>query len=218
MALALSPVGDPASYRAELAAYCRWRLGSPFDAEDAVQETLLRAWRGADGFQGRGPLKAWLYRIATNVCLDMIARRSRQPVPVAECPEQASDCADDAPVERALTREDRRLALIVAVQTLSPRQRAVLLLRDVLCLRAAEVAELLGITVAAVNSALQRARAGLGTADPEQLSPILDGSGAQVLARYAAAFDAEDLDALARLASAELEPRPEAVSGALLAA
>jgi RNA polymerase sigma-70 factor, ECF subfamily len=204
MALAPSRVDDPACHRAELTAYCRRRLGSAVDAEDAVQETLLRAWRGADGFQGRGSLSGWLYRIATNVCLDMIARRPRQPVPLDDCPEPASDRPDDDPADRALAREDRRMALIAAVQTLSPRQRAVLLLRDVLCWRAAEVAELLGMTVAAVNSALQRARASLGATDLEHLPPLLDRSGRQLFARYAAAFDTEDLDTITRLASAEL--------------
>jgi RNA polymerase sigma-70 factor (ECF subfamily) len=204
MAIASLAVDDPTSYRGELASYCRWRLGSSFDAEDAVQETLLRAWRAADGFQGRGPLRAWLYRIASNVCVDMFAARERQPVPVDGWPEPPPDCPDDDPANRALVREDRRLALIAAVGALAPRQRAVLLLRDVLGWRAAEVAELLAMTPVAVNSALQRARATLEATDLQQLPSIPEGSGRELFARYTAAFDTEDLDALTRLASAEL--------------
>jgi RNA polymerase sigma-70 factor, ECF subfamily len=198
------PANETASHRAELTAYCRRMLGSAFDAEDAVQETLLRAWRGSDGFEGRAPLRTWLYRIATNVCFDAIRRSALGAVPVDEWPELAADCPDADPAERAISRENLRLALIAAMQTLPPRQRAVLLLHHVLCWRAAEVAELLGTTVAAVNSALQRARATLGGTDLERLPPITDGPHRDLLARYLAAFDADDMDALISLTLGEL--------------
>jgi RNA polymerase sigma-70 factor (ECF subfamily) len=146
------------SHRSELKAYCRRMLGSSFDAEDAVQETLLRAWRAADTFQGRAALRSWLYRIATNVCIDAARRRSRDPIPAEEC---ACETLAPDPAEIALAHEDLRLALAVAAHRLPPRQRAVLFLRDGLGWRAADVAELLDMTVTAVNSALQRAHATL---------------------------------------------------------
>jgi RNA polymerase sigma-70 factor, ECF subfamily len=187
------------SHRVELNAYCGRMLGSPSEAEDAVQETLLRAWRAADRFEGRAALRTWLYSIATNVCFDTAKARSRRPVPVEEAPELAADRAELDPAERALNRETVRLALIAAVGKLPPRQRAVLLLREVLCWRAHEVAELLGTSVAAVNSALQRARATLDCIDQDRVPRITDKPERELLARYVAAFDADDVDALTSL-------------------
>jgi RNA polymerase sigma-70 factor, ECF subfamily len=149
------------SNRSELKAYCRRTLGSPFDADDAVQETLLRAWRSVDGLHEHAALRPWLYRIASNVCIDAINRRARQPVPTDEWEVQFAHASLPDPAELVLTREDVQLALTAVVDRLPQRQRTVLLLRDVLCFRAAEVADLLSTSVAAVNSALQRAHATL---------------------------------------------------------
>jgi RNA polymerase sigma-70 factor, ECF subfamily len=156
-----------AEHRPELRAYCRRRLGSQFDAEDAVQETLLRAWRAADSFQGRGTLRAWLYQIASNVCVDSANGRSRRPIPTD--PQHASfdHASAPDPAEVALARERVRLALSATVHHLPPRQQTVLLLRDALSWRAAEVATALDTSVAAVNSALQRAHATLSASDLE---------------------------------------------------
>jgi RNA polymerase sigma-70 factor (ECF subfamily) len=187
-----------ASHRPELKAYCHRMLGSPFDADDAVQETLLRAWRGSAGFEGRAPLRSWLYQIATNVCVDAAGGRSRRPVPTDDWVKADVAAADADPAERALSREDLRVALIASVVKLPPRQRAVLLLRDVLCWRAAEVAELLGTSVVAVNSALQRARAALGCADPGSPAPPT-AYHRQLVERYLDAFDTDDVDALTAL-------------------
>jgi RNA polymerase sigma-70 factor (ECF subfamily) len=169
-------------YRAELRAYCRRLLGSAFDADDAVQETMVRAWRAIDGFEGRASVRSWLYRIAGNVCTDLLRGRQRRPDPVdltagAEPGPAPSSAVPgngavttrggglDDPADVAVTRESVSSALAVAVQLLPPRQRAVLILREVLRWRADEVAELLGTTVASVNSALQRARATLALQD-----------------------------------------------------
>lgn len=187
------------SHRSELKAYCNRILGSPFDAEDAVQETLLRAWRGADGFEGRAALRTWLYRIATNVCVDAVTGRSRRPVPTDELDEADLGGAEADPAELALAREDLRLALTAAVQHLPARQRAALMLRDVLCWRATEAAELLGTSVAAVNSALQRAHATLECTDPDSQSPMTTPAPRGLVARYLAAFEADDVDAVAAL-------------------
>ncbi len=207
-------------HRAELVRYCYRMLGSPFEAEDAVQETLLRAWRGLDRFEGRAALRSWMYRIATNVCMDMLSGRARRARPIdlgpASEPIEASlhlqpeatwiepipgsmlaGTAD--PAELALERETVRLAFIAALQQLPPRQRAVLILCEVLRWRASEVAELLECSVASVNSALQRARATLqdGPASPADVAPALDDAQRALLARYVAAFEAYDIDALA---------------------
>jgi RNA polymerase sigma-70 factor (ECF subfamily) len=151
---------DP--YRRALAVHCYRMLGSPHDAEDVVQETLLRAWRKLDGFDRRASVHTWLYRIATNACLDELERRPRRPEPVQPFPdariEEAASPVYD-PAARYALREGMELALLAAIQQLPGRQRAVLILRDVLGWTAPEVAELLDSTVAAVNSALQRARA-----------------------------------------------------------
>jgi RNA polymerase sigma-70 factor, ECF subfamily len=186
------------AHRSELKAYCRWRLGCQFDAEDAVQEVLLRAWRGGQRFEGRAPLRSWLYRIANNVCVDAAKRRSHQPMPVDEW---EPDDLDASPTELALARENLRLALIAVVQELPPRQRAVLLLRDVLGWRAAEVAAWLGMSTVAVNSALQRAHATLDAVDADRLAPIGDKRQQGLVTRYLAAFAADDVGALVSLAT-----------------
>lgn len=207
-------------HRRELIGYCYRMLGSPFEAEDAVQETMLRAWRGYERFEGRSALRSWLYRIATNVCFDMTAGRARRARPMdlgsAQTPETANLntlpevtwiepipgnllAEHDDPAEAAIERETVRLAFIAALQHLAPRQRAALLLCEVMRWQAKEVAELLDTSVASVNSALQRARATLqasevsyGEAQPEGM----DTAQKELLARYVEAFEAYDLDAL----------------------
>ena len=209
-------------HRAELTAYAYRMLGSAFEAEDAVQETLVRAWRNLDRFEGRASLRSWLYRIATNVCLDMLSGRERRarPMdlgpsgePVAEnlntLPEvtwiepipDSAVTADGDPAEVAATRETIRLAFVAALQHLPPRQRAVLILCEVLRWQAAEVAELLETSVASVNSALQRARATLSASEVSAAttSPELDESDRELLARYVNAFEQYDMDALTSL-------------------
>ena len=214
------------AYRGELTGYCYRMLGSAFEAEDAVQETFLRAWRSLDGFEGRSSLRSWLYRIATNVCLDMkdgSQRRARpmdltaaqsadtplrEPLPEATWIEPIPDGralpAGD-PAEVAEMRESIRLAFIAALQHLAPRQRAVLILRDVLRWKATEVAELLGTTVASVTSALQRARATLADGDVSANAPPKPSDGAQeeLLARYVDAFERYDMDSLTSLLHAD---------------
>jgi RNA polymerase sigma-70 factor (ECF subfamily) len=215
-----------AEHRRELTGYCYRMLGSIFDAEDAVQETMLRAWRSLDRLEGSGALRSWLYRIATNVCLDALAGRKRRALPVDFSAEPSAPVpaslagvlADGAwvepaldrqvlpsgggdPAEIAVQRESVRLAFIAALQHLPPRQRAVLLLRDVLRWRADEVATLLGTSVAAVNSALQRARATLAAQQAGQAAPAreVDEDQAELLARYLDAFARYDIDALVAL-------------------
>jgi RNA polymerase sigma-70 factor (ECF subfamily) len=207
-------------HRSELTGYCYRMLGSPFEAEDAVQETFIRAWRGYDRFEGRSALRSWLYRIATNVCLDMLSGRerrarpmdlgpSREPVidnlntlPEVTWIEPVPDAlvvqSDGDPAEVALARETIRLAFVAALQHLPPRQRAVLILCEVLRWKASEVAELLETSVASVNSALQRARATLEAADISVDTP-LEPADSELLARYVAAFEAYDIDALTSL-------------------
>ncbi len=207
------------AHRVELTAYCYRMLASPFEAEDAVQETLIRAWRGYERFEGRAALRSWLYRIATNVCLDMLNGRERRPRPMDLGPAGApvfenlnvpADVAwlqpapdslvvsDGDPAEIAQARETLRLAFVAALQHLPPRQRAVLILSEVLRWQATEVAELLDTSVASVNSALQRARATIAARDmtaPTQLGEI----ERSLLERYVAAFEDYDLDALTSL-------------------
>ena len=210
-------------YRNELTAYCYRMLGSAFEAEDAVQETMVRAWRALDRFEGRSALRSWLYRIATNVCFDMLSssqRRARpmdlgpagtassavpDPLPEATWLSPMPDGwvlpADGDPAEVAVSRETVRLAFVAALQHLPPRQRAVLMLREVLSWQASEVAQLLETTVASVNSALQRARATLAAvhaADTDILQP-LDEAQQALLARYLDAFERYDLDSLTAL-------------------
>ena len=211
-------------HRVELTGYCYRMLGSAFEAEDAVQETMVRAWRGLDRFEGRSALRSWLYRIATNVCLDMLNGRQRRARPmdlgpaspaelatlgsarseetwVEPIPDGRAVPATDDPAEVAVARDTIRLAFVAALQHLPPRQRAVLILREVLRWRASEVAELLETTVASVNSALQRARATLADHHPTATAaadPIDDAQRA-LLDRYVDAFERYDLDALTAL-------------------
>jgi RNA polymerase sigma-70 factor (ECF subfamily) len=198
-------------------------LGSPFEAEDAVQETLLKAWRGLDRFEGRSALRSWLYRIATNTCLDMLSSRERRARPmdlgpaqepvesnlnalpevtwVEPVPDALVVSPDADPAEVAESRETIRLAFVAALQHLPPRQRAVLLLCEVLRWQAAEVAELLETSVASVNSALQRARATLEAVNlkPTQTPSTVDEVDAELLSRYVQAFEQYDMSALTSL-------------------
>jgi RNA polymerase sigma-70 factor, ECF subfamily len=191
------------SHRTELTGYCRRMLGSQFDAEDAVQETLLRAWRSADRLQQPAALRSWLYRIAGNVCVDSVNRRARLPVPVEACCEQLDQGADLDPVELVLAREELRVALGAVMHRLPPRQRAVLLLREILCWQAAEVADLLATSVAAVNSALQRAHATLSRHELEPFAPAAEHAGHALVTRYLNAFEADDVDALTTLSCSD---------------
>ncbi len=216
--------GDLERHRVELTGYCYRMLGSTFEAEDAVQEALTRAWRGIDRFEGRSALRSWLYRIATNVCFDMLDGRKHRARPMDLGPSSTANATLAAPMpettwlepvpdgrvlpagggdpaEQAIARESVRLAFVAALQHLPPKQRAVLILREVLRWRATEVAELLGSTVPSVNSALQRARAtldarGLTSSDP--LRPMDDAQRA-LLERYVEAFEAYDVDSLVSL-------------------
>jgi RNA polymerase sigma-70 factor (ECF subfamily) len=186
-------------------------LGSLQDAEDATQETLVRAWRSLAGFERRAPLRHWLYRIATTTCLKMLASRDRRPVSFTELtylqpyPDRLLDqipTADPDPAAAAESRETVALAFIAALQLLPASQRAVLVLRDVLALRAAEVADLLGTSVAAVNSALQRARTTMRTAAPtpaEPASGALDARDREVVDRFVDAWQRNDVPGLAAL-------------------
>ena len=207
-------------YRVELRGFCYRMLASPFDAEDAVQETFIRAWRGYDSFEGRASLRSWLYKIATNVCLDMrrsVERRARpmdfgpsqEPIManlntlpettwLEPAPDELIVAADRDPADIAVARDSVRLAFVAALQHLPPRQRAVLILCEVLQWKAAEVAELLDTTTASVNSALQRARATLDTAKPSASVPAseLNAADRELLARYVKAFEAYDIEAL----------------------
>src|SRR5438874_8647444 len=209
-------------HRVELNAYCYRMLGSPFEAEDAVQEAFIRAWRGYDRFEGRAALRSWLYRIATNVCFDMLNGRERRARPMdlgparepieanlATLPEatwlqpipDGRAVPEGDPAEVAVARETIRLAFVAALQHLPPRQRAVLILCEVLRWKAAEVAELLETSVASVNSALQRARATLETSDVSSTDPAppLDEAQRELLERYVKAFERYDMDALTSL-------------------
>ncbi|MFK8910197.1 sigma-70 family RNA polymerase sigma factor [Streptomyces sp. YS-3] len=211
-------------HRTELTGYCYRMLGSAFEAEDAVQDTLVRAWRGYEKFENRSSLRSWLYRIATNVCLDMLTASGKRARPMdLTAPQTASSAvlrsrpevtwlepvpdarvlptAVDDPAETAVARESVRLAFVAALQHLPPKQRAVLILREVLAWKASEVAELLGTTVASVNSALQRARATLAESEPRasDAADPLDEEQQKLLARYVAAFEGYDMSALTSL-------------------
>ncbi|MFG2940538.1 sigma-70 family RNA polymerase sigma factor [Streptomyces sp. NPDC048282] len=212
-------------HRTELTGYCYRMLGSSFEAEDAVQDTLVRAWRSHEKFEGRSSLRSWLYRIATNVCLDMLnaGNKRARPMDLSESTPLAQaalsprpdntwlEPVPDArvlpsphdPAEAAVAKESIRLAFMAALQQLPPKQRAVLILREVLAWKASEVAELLGTSVASVNSALQRARATLAEqqqsgADAE-VSNALDEEQQKLLERYVAAFEGYDMTALTAL-------------------
>jgi RNA polymerase sigma-70 factor, ECF subfamily len=214
------------SHRRELTGYCYRMLGSAFEADDAVQETMLRAWRGSASFEGRSSLRSWLYRIATNVCLDMLRGEKRRalpmdlgpasppvesllrpspaedlwitPIPTATVAPEHGD-----PADIAVVRDSVRLAFVTALQHLPARQRAALILCEVLRIPAVEAATILDTTVAAVNSALQRARATLA-ALPDERTPAsactpLDTASAELLARYVEAFERYDMAALLAL-------------------
>ena len=216
---AAPPFGELEQHRRELTAYCYRMLGSPFEAEDAVQDTLLRAWRSIDRFEGRSSLRSWLYRIATNVCLDMLGGRERRARPMDLGParepvlenlntlpevtwlEPVPEGLIADPAEVAVERETIKLAFVAALQHLPPRQRAVLILCEVLRWQATEAAELLDTSVASVNSAHQRARATLdaknvSASDP---APPLDEADRELLARYVEAFERYDIEALTSL-------------------
>ncbi len=207
-------------HRVELTAYCYRMLGS-VDAEDAVQETFIRAWKAFDRFEGRSALRSWLYRIATNVCFDMLEGRKRRARPMDLGPAgepivenlrtpdvswlepmpDARVVPDGDPAEVVAARESVRLAFVAALQHLPPRQRAVLILCEVLRWQASEVAELLDTSVASVNSALQRARATLesGRVEASTTAPSVDAADAELLQRYVDAFERYDMTALTSL-------------------
>ncbi|HEX2383257.1 MAG TPA: sigma-70 family RNA polymerase sigma factor [Acidimicrobiales bacterium] len=209
-------------HRRELTGYCYRMLGSVFESDDAVQETMVRAWRSVDSFEGRSSVRSWLYRIATNVCLDMLRSRQRRALAMDLGPSSTADSflgttkpesawvtpipdarvvpEDSDPAEVAASRESIRLAFVTALQHLPARQRAVLILREVLRWQATEVAELLDTSVASVNSALQRARATLATR--ENRTPdadVIDPRQQELLARYVDAFERYDVASLVAL-------------------
>jgi RNA polymerase sigma-70 factor, ECF subfamily len=209
-------------YRVELTGYCYRMLGSAFEAEDATQETMIRAWKSIDRFEGRSTLRTWLYRIATNVCLDMLGGRQRRARPMdlgpavtapagpgntlpenlwlQPIPDSRAVPADADPAELAVARESIRLAFVAALQELPPRQRAVLILREVLHWKADEVATLLDTTVASVNSALQRARATLADSNLSASdTSAVDDAQQELLDRYVEAFERYDIDSLVAL-------------------
>ncbi len=222
---ALSPThafGELEDYRGELTAYCYRMLGSPFDAEDAVQDAFVRAWRNRERFEGRSAMRSWLYRIATNVCLDMLKGKERRARPMdlgpASEPIEANlnvpaevtwlepmplhlIAPERDPADVAVANESIRLAFVAALQHLPARQRAVLILREVLDWQASEVAELLDTSVASVNSALQRARATMAqnNAAAAERTRSLSEADRALLDRYVAAFERYDVKALTSL-------------------
>jgi RNA polymerase sigma-70 factor (ECF subfamily) len=214
--------GELEPHRAELTAYCYRMLGSPFDAEDAVQDAFVRAWKSRDRFEGRAAMRSWLYRIATNVCLDMLKGKDRRVRamdlgPAVEPLEKNLNARSDKmwiepipetliaperdPADLAVEKESIRLAFVAALQQLPARQRAVLILREVLRWEASEVAELLDTSVASVNSALQRARATLAESNrtTTDAPPPLSDADRAMLERYVAAFERYDIKALTSL-------------------
>ncbi|MGH2691524.1 MAG: sigma-70 family RNA polymerase sigma factor [Actinomycetota bacterium] len=208
-------------YRSELTGYAYRMLGSAFEAEDAVQETFLRAWRGFETFQGRAAIRSWLYRIATNVCLDMLGARERRARPMDLGPARSADSPlgeplgevawiepipdgrvlpeGGDPAELTESRESIRLAFVAALQHLPPKQRAVLILREVLRWKATEVAELLETSVQSVNSALQRARATLAKSKVGDAPQQMNEEQRALLERYVDAFERYDMDSLTSL-------------------
>ena len=228
-------------YRCELTAYCYRMLGSAFEADDAVQETVVRAWRSFDRFEGRSAIRSWLYRIASNVCFDMLKGRRRRALPMdlsevgrADAP-VAPPTGEDTwvgpmpdrrvvatadPAEAAEIRESVRLAFVAALQHLPARQRAVLILREVLRWKATEVAELLDTSVVSVNSALQRARATLAERNVtvSRTPRVVDKDQEDLLARYVDAFERFDIDSLVALlhedVTMQMPPYPLWLQGA----
>jgi RNA polymerase sigma-70 factor, ECF subfamily len=222
-ATAAPAFGDLEQHRSRLTGYCYRMLGSPFDAQDAVQETLVRAWRNLDKFEGRSELTSWLYRIATNVCFDMLKAKERRATPmdlgparepIAEnlnvlpettwiepVPDALVVSGDGDPAQVTEARETVKLAFVAALQHLPPRQRAALILCEVLKWQATEAAELLETSVASINSALQRARATLDKADltTTEAPATLGGEDAELLERYVDAFERYDVDLLTDL-------------------
>ena len=216
-------VAELETHRTELRGYCYRMLGSTFDADDAVQETMVKAWQACERFEGRSSTRSWLYRIATNVCLDALRSRQRRALPmdlsapvagtaplgeplpenvwVEPVPDGDVVPHDGDPAQRVVAQDTIRLAFVAALQHLPPRQRAVLLLREVLAWQASEVAELLETTVASVNSALQRARATMAARglDGTSAGAPLSQADSELLARYVAAFEAYDITALVSL-------------------
>jgi RNA polymerase sigma-70 factor, ECF subfamily len=213
-------------YRRELLAHCYRMTGSLHDAEDLVQETFLRAWKAYDRFEGKSSIRTWLHRIATNTCLTALEGRQRRPLPTGLGATSSDPTAElverrevrwleplpdltDHPADPSVivgSRESVRLAFVAALQHLSPRQRAVLVLRDVLQWRSAEVAEAVGATTIAVNSLLQRARSQLEAVQPssaDRLTPPDSAEAQDLLARYIAAFEAYDIDRLVELFTSE---------------
>jgi RNA polymerase sigma-70 factor, ECF subfamily len=209
-------------YRRELTGYCYRMLGSVFDAEDAVQETMVRGWRGIEGFEGRSAMRSWLYRIATNVCVDMLRGSQRRARPMDMGPSRTTDSFTGAtlpehvwlqpvpdakvlpesgdPAELAEAKESVRLAFVAALQYLPARQRAVLILREVLRWQASEVAELLDTSVASVNSALQRARATMAARETDEpVAEVVSGDQQSLLSRYVDAFERYDISTLVSL-------------------
>jgi RNA polymerase sigma-70 factor (ECF subfamily) len=229
-------LADAQQYRRELLAHCYRMTGSLHDAEDLVQETFLRAWKAYDRFEGKASVRTWLHRIATNTCLTALEGRARRPLPTGlgtpssdpgdeiaqrtevDWLEPLPDAGED-PTDPSVivgSRESVRLAFVAALQHLSPRQRAVLVLRDVLQWKAAEVADAIGSTTAAVNSLLQRARAQLDAVGPSQDDRIAapeEPEARDLLDRYIAAFEAYDIDTLVQLFTAdaiwEMPPFPD---------
>jgi RNA polymerase sigma-70 factor (ECF subfamily) len=206
-------------HRAALTGHCYRMLGSSVDADDALQETLIRAWRSLDHFDGRASLRTWLYRIATNVCLDALADRSHRARPMEEGPVGTADDqlverprthwlepvpdahvlpSDADPAELLILRQSVRLAFVAALQHLPPKQRAALLLTEVLGWSAQEVAECLDTSAASINSALQRARATLATRDMGEQAPLSEAQ-TKLVARYVDAFERYDVDELTSL-------------------
>ena len=208
-------------YRHALDVHCYRMLGSAQDAEDLVQETLLRAWRAIGRFEPRAQFQTWLYRIATNACLDELERRNRRPEPLDPFPDQPSDEAAAPtydPEARYAIREGMELALMRAIQELPGRQRAVLIFRDVLGWTSPEVAELLESSVASVNSALQRARGTIDERLPATPGAMAAPDERELLDRYVTAFEHDDVDGLVALlredAVMRMPPQPSAI-GAL---
>jgi RNA polymerase sigma-70 factor, ECF subfamily len=213
---------DLEDHRRELTAYCYRMLGSGFDAEDAVQETMVRAWKAGEQFEGRSSVRSWLYRIATNVCIDMLRGRQRRARPMELGPSRppvesslegvlpegswVSPIADERvlppeadPAEVAVAKDSIRLAFVAALQHLPARQRAALILCEVLRWQATEAAELLDTSVAAINSALQRARATMGSVDADSAPAAVGDDQRDLLARYVDAFQSYDMDRLVEL-------------------